>query len=160
MLADTIPMRPDQGDSLPALLHDVARQMRYRFDARVRDLGVTRAQWRALMVLARNEGATQSELAELVEVERITLCRLVDRLTDAGLVERRADPKDRRVWRLHLTDHARTMVGEMRERGMALEEEMLALIEPDERQGLRRALERLRAGLRETGAAGRGAVAA
>ncbi|MBA3896767.1 MAG: MarR family transcriptional regulator, partial [Sphingomonadaceae bacterium] len=81
------------------LLHDVARRYRARFDADARELGVTRQQWRTLLHLSFREGQTQAELADRLEVERITLCRMVDRLSEAGLVERRADPQDRRVWR-------------------------------------------------------------
>ena len=85
------------------LLYDVARLMRTRADQRARRHGMTRAQWVILSWLERQSGISQSDLAGLVEVEPITVCRLVDRLEARGLVERRADPKDRRVKRLHLT---------------------------------------------------------
>src|SRR5579862_6048230 len=92
------------------LLHDVARLMRTRADQHARRFGMTRAQWVILSWLERQAGISQSDLAGLVEVEPITVCRLVDRLEAQGLVERRNDPKDRRVKRLHLTPKAEPML--------------------------------------------------
>ena len=94
-------------ENLAAMLADTARLMRRSFDARARQIGVTRPQWRVLSVLRRHEGINQGGLAELLEVEPITVCRMVDRLQEAGLVERRPDPADRRSWRLFLTAKAR-----------------------------------------------------
>lgn len=88
------------------LLTDVARLVRTLADRRARREGMTRAQWQILFRLRGAPGMTQRELAELLEVEPITVGRLVDRLEGRGLVERRADPADRRVWRLHLTPGA------------------------------------------------------
>jgi MarR family transcriptional regulator, transcriptional regulator for hemolysin len=145
-------MLMDARESVAFLLHDVARQVRYRFDARARDIGVTRPQWRALLCLHRLEGPTQSELADFLEVERITLCRMIDRLAEAGLVERRADPLDRRVWRLHLTEAAHGVVDKLAEIGAGIEEEALSYIAPAERAMLRETLTRMRDGLgRRTG---------
>src|SRR6266566_2741159 len=87
---------------LLVLLYDVARQMRTRADQRARTRGMTRAQWVILAHLERQPGLSQNELAAIVEVEPITIGRLVDRLEARGLVERRSDPRDRRVWRLQL----------------------------------------------------------
>src|SRR5437660_8024486 len=84
------------------VLYDVARSMRTRADQRARTRGMTRAQWVILARLERDPGMTQNEMAAIVEVEPITIARLVDRLEARGLVARRADPKDRRVWRLQL----------------------------------------------------------
>lgn len=84
------------------VLHDVARLIRTRFDARARAYGMTRAQWIILARLDRQPGMSQNELATICEVEPITVGRLVDRLEARGMVERRADPADRRVRRLHL----------------------------------------------------------
>jgi DNA-binding MarR family transcriptional regulator len=92
------------------LLNDVSRLMRQRFDERARRLGLTRAQWRVLGHLRRYEGINQGALAELLEVETVTLGRHIDRLEDAGWVERRRDPSDRRVWRLHLAEKSRPMI--------------------------------------------------
>jgi len=84
------------------LLHDVARLLRVDADKRARAHGMTRAQWAILIWLERQPGISQKELAEQLEVEPITVARLVDRLEGRGMVERRPDPRDRRIWRLHL----------------------------------------------------------
>jgi DNA-binding MarR family transcriptional regulator len=84
------------------LMHDVARIIRTRFDQRARTYGMTRAQWVILARLERQPGMTQNEMASLCEVEPITVGRLVDRLEARGLLERRMDPADRRIRRLHL----------------------------------------------------------
>ena len=84
------------------LLHDVARLLRVEADRRARCHGMTRAQWAILIWLGRQPGLSQKELAELLEVEPITVARLIDRLEARGMVERRPDPRDRRIWRLHL----------------------------------------------------------
>jgi MarR family transcriptional regulator, transcriptional regulator for hemolysin len=95
------------------LLYDVARTMRTRADQRARARGMTRAQWVILARLERQPGLTQNEMAAIVEVEPITIARLVDRLEARGLVERKADPRDRRVWRLHLTPAAAPVLREI-----------------------------------------------
>jgi MarR family transcriptional regulator, transcriptional regulator for hemolysin len=84
------------------LLHDVARLLRVDADKRARAHDMTRAQWGILIWLERQPGITQKELSELLEVEPITVARLIDRLEARGMVERRPDPRDRRIWRLHL----------------------------------------------------------
>ena len=95
------------------LLHDVARLLRTRADQIARTRGMTRAQWVILARLSRQPGISQNELAGICEVEPITIGRLVDRLEARGLVERRADPKDRRVRRLHLLPAAEPIVEEI-----------------------------------------------
>ena len=87
-------------------LHDVARLLRTYSDQRARELGTTRAQWAVLSRLQRCEGAKQNELAEALDLAPITLGRLIDKLTAAGLVERRDDANDRRANRLYLTEKA------------------------------------------------------
>lgn len=84
------------------LLHDVARLLRVDADKRARAHDMTRAQWGILIWLERQPGLSQKELSEILEVEPITVARLIDRLEARGMVERRPDPKDRRIWRLHL----------------------------------------------------------
>lgn len=101
-------------ENIGTMLAQVSRLFRRRFDERVRDIGVTRPQWQVLSLLTENAGINQGGLAELLEVEPITLGRMIDRLQDAGLVERRVDPADRRAWRLFLTGHARTDPGQSR----------------------------------------------
>ena len=88
------------------LLHDVARMQRTRFDQWARNYGMTRAQGLILLRLERQPGLSQNELAAICEVEPITVGRLVDRLEARGLIERRPDPSDRRIKRLHLMPQA------------------------------------------------------
>ena len=97
--------------NLGFLLHDVARLMRKRFEQKARGLGLTRSQYSVLAHLARNEGIQQGGLAEILEVEPITLTRILDRLEEAELVERRAHPKDRRIRLLHLTPEGASAAG-------------------------------------------------
>lgn len=99
--------------SLGFLLNDVSRLLRSRFDRRARALGLTRAQWRVMMFLRRHEGARQSELASLLEVENVTLGRHIDRLEESGWVERRRDPSDRRAWRLFLAQKSRPILDKL-----------------------------------------------
>ncbi len=101
-------------DGLGVLITDSARLLRRRFDERARVLGVSRAQWQVLFALSRNEGINQVGLAEALDVETITVGRMVDRLADADLVERRADPTDRRAWLLFLTPRAHPILAELR----------------------------------------------
>jgi DNA-binding MarR family transcriptional regulator len=132
-------------DSIPILLADVSRLMRRSFDQRARSIGVTRPQWRVITILARNEGINQGALADLIEVEPITLCRMVDRLAEALLVERRPDPNDRRVWRLFLTDKAHAMLNDLMLLAGDLNEEGLHGISNDEQEELCRLLQTIRA---------------
>ena len=112
-----IPPVTDQPDLL-FLLHDIARQLRVSGDRRARAHGMTWAQWVILWWLERQPGLSQKELAEIMDVEPITVARLVDRLAARGMVERRDDPADRRIWRLHLLAPAFPVLEHMRgERG-------------------------------------------
>lgn len=110
----------DMSDDLGFLLGDAARLLRRSFDERARAMGVTRAQWRVLALLKRFDGSTQVAMADMLDVEPITLGRMVDRLQDAELVERRADPKDRRAWRLHLTAKGRSKITELQPTASAM----------------------------------------
>jgi DNA-binding MarR family transcriptional regulator len=106
------------------LLHDVARIMRTRFDQWARNYGMTRAQGVILVRLERQPGISQNEMAALCEVEPITVGRLVDRLEARGLIERRPDPTDRRVRRLHLLPAAQAVLAEI----LAYRMELLELV--------------------------------
>lgn len=134
-------------DNLGTMVADVSHLMRRAFDERARGIGLSRPQWRVLTMLRRNEGINQGGLAELVEVEPITLCRMVDRLQEADLVERRADPADRRAWRLHLTEKARAILEEMRPMAFSLFDEAMTGLDATERSDLFRMLERIRTNL-------------
>jgi MarR family transcriptional regulator for hemolysin len=92
------------------LISDVGRLLRTYADQKARLHGMTRAQWAVLLRLERREGLKQSELAEALDIQPITLTRLVDRLCANGLIERRADPNDRRVKQLYLTAAARPLI--------------------------------------------------
>jgi len=85
------------------LLSDTARLLRRAFDERVRQLDLTSTQARLLLILSRDEGQNQAFYAERLEVEPISLCRLLDRMVATGRIERRPDPADRRAWRVFLT---------------------------------------------------------
>jgi MarR family transcriptional regulator for hemolysin len=95
------------------LLHDVARLMRIDADKRARAHGMTRAQWGILIWLDRQPGISQKELSEHLEVEPITVARLIDRLEGRSMVERRPDARDRRIWRLHLLPPAHEVLSEI-----------------------------------------------
>jgi len=99
--------------SLGFLLGDSSRLLRKRFDRLARNLGMTRAQWRVIAILRRNEGINQTALADHMDIEPITLGRHIDRLADSGWVERRPDPDDRRAWRIFLTAKAQPVLAEM-----------------------------------------------
>lgn len=95
------------------LLHDVARLLRRHFNRRVQALGLTQAQCRVILHLARNEGIQQVALADILEVKPITLARQLDKLEAAGWVERRRDPSDRRAFCLSLTASAHPMLDQI-----------------------------------------------
>lgn len=112
------------------LISDVGRLLRTYADQKARQFGMTRAQWAVLLKLERHEGAQQSELADFLEIQPITLTRLVDRLCDNGLIERRPDPADRRAKLLYLTPAARPLLAQISKQVEEVAEEMLAGIEP------------------------------
>jgi MarR family transcriptional regulator, transcriptional regulator for hemolysin len=112
----------DAADNLFYLLHDVAHLMRIRFDKRARVWGMTRAQCVILLHLRKQPGMTQNEMASLCEIEPITVARLIDRLEAGGYVERRPDPADRRINRLHLKPAADPILERiLKERGYAIQ---------------------------------------
>ncbi|MFW2852397.1 MarR family winged helix-turn-helix transcriptional regulator [Sphingomonas sp. TX0543] len=129
------------------LLSDTSRLLRRRFDERARTLGATRTQWKALLGISRQEGINQGGLADILEVEPITLCRLIDRLEESGLVERRRDPNDRRAWQLFLTDKAHPVLDELRGRGAELTAQALRGIPEETIAQLSEVLNRIRENL-------------
>lgn len=104
-------MQPSR--DLLSLVLGLARLIRTQADKRARAHGMSRAQWAVLLHLRRRPGLVQKELAELLEVEPITAGRILDRLQARGMIERRADPADRRCWRLHLTAPAEPLLEEI-----------------------------------------------
>lgn len=116
------------------LCNDIARMFRKRFDEAAREVNLvgTGVQWRVLLILRQRPGINQGQLAELLDVEPITACRMVDRLEQAGLIERRRDPDDRRAWRLFTTDAALPVIHEMREIGRRLTEASLTRVSKED----------------------------
>ena len=125
------------------VLAQVARLMRRAFDERAREIGVTRPQWQVLSVLLRHEGIRQGGLAELLEVEPITAGRMIDRMQDAGLVERRSDPADRRAWRLFLTRRGHEMVDHLQPLAEETSNEALQGVSEEDKAHLLRTLDKM-----------------
>src|ERR1700733_7006024 len=111
------------------MLNDVARLLRTYADHRAAQYGMTRAQWAVLVRLDLSEGLNQSELAETLDLQPITLTRLLDKLCDNGLIERRPDPDDRRAKRLYLKPAARPLLEQLRVLGEDAMSQALAGVE-------------------------------
>lgn len=133
------------------LLHDVARLLRVEADKRARQHGMTRAQWAILIWLDRQPGISQKELSELLEVEPITVARLIDRLEARGMVERRPDPRDRRIWRLHLLRPALDVIHEIGEHRADMTQIVTQGIDEASLESMTEALLRMKATLTTTG---------
>jgi len=138
---------PDFERDLLFLLHDVARLLRVDADKRARAQSMTRAQWGILIWLERQPGISQKELAELLEVEPITVARLVDRLEGRGMVERRPDPRDRRIWRLHLSRPAFLVLREINQQRVEMAAMVTNGIDEDSQTIMIEALVRMKATL-------------
>jgi DNA-binding MarR family transcriptional regulator len=134
-------------ENLPYEIAETAHALRRSFDRRAATMGVTRAQWKVLFRLTRTPGLRQVELAEMLDVEPITASRIIDRLEEAGLVERVADPSDRRVWRLQVTARAQPLIEKLKQLAEQLVAEAFADLSPDELNALRGALTRIRENL-------------
>jgi DNA-binding MarR family transcriptional regulator len=114
-----------ESPTLGFLLHEVARLLRKRFEQISRESCLTRSQWQALAYLDQNEGINQSGLAELLDVEPITLSRILDKLQACELIERHPHPSDRRVWILRLAPAGRLKLMHARELGEIARREAL-----------------------------------
>jgi MarR family transcriptional regulator for hemolysin len=119
---------------------DVARMLKTYADQRGRQFGVSRAQWGVLVRLDRSEGLKQSELAEILDLQPISLTRLLDRLARNGLSERRPDPNDRRANRLYLTPAARPLLGKLAALGNDMMETVLDGLDAETHERLLRDL--------------------
>jgi MarR family transcriptional regulator for hemolysin len=137
------------------LLHDVARLLRVDADKRARMHGMTRAQWAILIWLERQPGISQKELSEILEVEPISVARLIDRLEARGMVERRPDPRDRRIWRLHLLAPARDVLHEIDEHRADMTRIVTAGIDEESVENMIEALVRMKATLTQDSHASR-----
>jgi MarR family transcriptional regulator for hemolysin len=135
--------------TLAFLLHDVARLLKKRLEQNSGGSGLTRSQWQILAYLAGNQGINQKGLAELLEIEPITLGRIVDKLETLGLVERQPHPTDRRTWLLHLVEAARPKLKEIRELGDVIRGEALAGVSEDDGRRLLQTLQAMKANLIE-----------
>lgn len=142
-----MPHRPIQRE-IAFTIMDVARLLKTYADQRARQYGMTRAQWAVLFRLDRSEGLKQSELAELLDLQPITLTRLLDRLAGNGLIERRADPNDRRANRLFLTPAARPLLERLSTLGEAMMDTVLAGLDANSVERLLADLDTLRENLR------------
>ena len=116
------------------ILHDVARLLSTEFDRRVREIGLTRSQWWVLTYLFRQDGITQTELAELMELQKASLGRLLDRLESKQWIRREADLVDRRANRIFLTEDVQPLIAEMRKRAATVRHDALSGISAADRE--------------------------
>jgi MarR family transcriptional regulator for hemolysin len=133
--------------TLGFLLHDVARLLKKRFEQNSRGSGLTRSQWQVLTYLAQNEGINQAGLAELIEIEPITLGRIIDKLEILRLIKRNPHPTDRRRWLLHLMPAARAKLQQARAYDDVTRGEATAGVSEDDRQHLLKTLQALKENL-------------
>ncbi len=139
--------KDDETTGFGFLLNDVARLMRRQFDRRARDIDMTRAQSAVLCRLRKNEGINQVTLADILDIEPITLARLVDKLEKAGWVERRPDAKDRRMHRLYLLPAAQSIFEKIRPIGQATRKEAFASIAVEDQRQFMETLQKIKSNL-------------
>lgn len=118
------------------LVTDLTRLITSEFNDMVAPIDLTRSQWRVVVYLHREDGLSQSELAELLGVGKVTIGGLVDRLQHAGWITRRDDPKDKRTKRVYLTGKGRAIEKEMIAKGGELSRRILRTLSPDEQTAL------------------------
>jgi DNA-binding MarR family transcriptional regulator len=106
--------QPDWDLRLGYLIHDVSRLRRMMFDRALAPLGITRSQWWVLAFVSRRNGSPQTELANELDLGKVALGGLIDRLESSGFVVRQADPVDRRVKRVYLTKQAHAFLKQVR----------------------------------------------
>lgn len=147
----TVMTEPDVANGAPQMrsqigygLAEVTRLMRAAFDERMRGMGLTGASWRVITALSREDGQTQAFLADRLEISRGALGEAIDRLEKSGHVTRRADPADRRVWRVHLTALSRSLLPQMFEVAAELQADWFRDLSPDDLAHLDATLGRLR----------------
>lgn len=136
---------PDQ--SLGFLVADIARLLRERFNDTAQSLGLTLAQGRALLHLARHQGISQVALAQVLEIQPITLLRHIDRLEEAGLVARRPNPNDRRAQQLYLTENGTALIAEIVALGQSLTDLAMTGLSETDRNRLFKMLGRIKSNL-------------
>jgi DNA-binding MarR family transcriptional regulator len=137
---NTASLRAEQRESADRnfgfLLHDVARLMRTTYDRKMRQLGLTRSQWWVMTYLYFNEGISQTELSSILDIERATLGRLLDRLEAKGWLERRPHPNDRRIKRVYLTGEVELLMQTMRAMAADVRAQALAGVSAQEQEQL------------------------
>jgi DNA-binding MarR family transcriptional regulator len=138
---------PQPERSIGFLIADVARLLTRNFDRKAQKFELSRAQWQVLAWLKRNEGISQTGLADMLEMSPMTLMRHVDKLEASGLVERRAHPVDRRIYQLYLGRQAHPMLDRLWELGRQTREEALGNLPKTEEEVLLKALSRMRQNL-------------
>lgn len=141
----------DFNRSFGFVLHETARLVSKRFDQRAKCLGLTRAQIQLMAYLVYHEGINQTGLADLLEIEPISLARLIDRMEQAGWVQRRPDPHDRRAWLLFVTEKAKPVFAKMVEIGQEVRQEALNGLSAEERDRIVELLLRVRGNLSDKG---------
>jgi len=144
---------PDDDGYIGYVLSDLARLIRTVFDRRVRDIGMTRAQWLVLTRLYRRPGASQTELADMLEIDRASAGRMIDRMEKSGWLERRPDSGDRRVNRLFLTEEARRLHARMWAVAEATVDDALSPLSAAEREQFSFMASRVKARLQDLSAA-------
>ena len=145
--------RQSRRNTVGFLMYEVTRLLRREINRRVQRLGLTNAQWLTLMRLGLNEGINQAALAELLEVQPISLGRTLDRLVEAGLIERRLNPDDRRAFRLYLTDRAQPVLDDIYNLASEVREQALAGMPAETRVVVIEALTSMRDNLMSNGTA-------
>lgn len=146
---------PNQG-SVGYLIADLSRLFGRVFDRRAAHLDLTRVQWRALKRIHNNEGLTQAALADVLDMEPIAVGRVIDRLHKAGFVERRADPKDRRCWRLFLSPQSTQVMDAIESVATSVREDCVAGVDPQELETTLKVLAQIRETLSQLDRASRG----
>ena len=131
-------------ETLPFEIAETAHALRRAFDRRASTLGVTRAQWKVLFRVSRTPRLRQVELADILDVEPITLCRIVDRLEEAGLIQRVRDPADRRAWRLEVTQKAEPLIAKLRALAEEMTTQAFAGLGPRQLESMRAQLAKIR----------------
>lgn len=147
---------PILNNTIGYLIADLSRLFGRVFDRRSAHLGLTRVQWRALKRINQNQGITQAELADLLDMEPIAVGRVIDRLQKAGFVERRSDPDDRRVWRLHLLPPCVAVMDDIEAVATSVREDSVAGIDPAELATTLKVLGQIRENLSQLDRASRG----
>lgn len=127
-------------ESLGLLLHDASRAMRRRFDARAATLGLSSAQWRLLASIKRTDNPTQARIAELLEIEPISVSRLIDRMEQGGWVTRRPHPTDRRTNLVAMTAQAEAAFAQIKGMADGIYADATAGLNPQEAAALLRGL--------------------